>query len=55
AQLLAPNRNERQLDVDIENMKRDPNTRIVQRPPQEDIVYKQRVNESVMSIYILNY
>ncbi|CAF3370730.1 unnamed protein product [Rotaria socialis] len=43
AQLLAPNRNERQLDVDIENMKRDPNTRIVQRPPQEDIVYKQRV------------
>ncbi|CAF4929050.1 unnamed protein product, partial [Rotaria magnacalcarata] len=43
SQLLAPNSNERQLDIDIENMKRDPNTRIVQRPPQEDVVYKQRV------------
>jgi len=25
-------------------MKRDPNTRIVNRPPQDDVVYKQRVN-----------
>jgi hypothetical protein len=26
-------------------MKRDPNTRVVQRPPQEDVVYKQRVSK----------
>ncbi len=27
-------------------MKHDPNTRVVQRPPQEDVVYKQRVREN---------
>lgn len=27
-------------------MKHDPNTRVVQRPPQEDVVYKQRVSEN---------
>lgn len=27
-------------------MKHDPNTRVVQRPPQDDVVYKQRVNRN---------
>ncbi len=27
-------------------MKHDPNTRVVQRPPQEDVIYKQRVSEN---------
>ena len=27
-------------------MKHDPNTRVVQRPPQDDVVYKQRVSEN---------
>ncbi|CAF2479362.1 unnamed protein product [Rotaria sp. Silwood2] len=40
---LPSNMHQQQLDVDIENMKRDPNTRVVQRPPQDDVVYKQRV------------
>ncbi len=30
-------------------MRRDPNTRVVQRPPQEDVVYKQRVSENFLS------
>ncbi|CAF0874870.1 unnamed protein product [Didymodactylos carnosus] len=42
-QFLAPNTHQQQLDVDIEAMRRDPNTRVVQRPPGEDVVYKQRV------------
>ncbi|CAF0831626.1 unnamed protein product [Adineta ricciae] len=41
--LISANANQQQLDADIENMKRDPNTRVVQRPPEEDVVYKQRV------------
>jgi hypothetical protein len=28
-------------------MKRDPNTRVVQRPPEGDVVYKQRVSKIV--------
>ncbi|CAF0729705.1 unnamed protein product [Rotaria sordida] len=42
-QFLSPDTNRQQIDADIENMKRDPNTRVLQRPPQEDVVYKQRV------------
>ncbi|CAF0752235.1 unnamed protein product [Rotaria sp. Silwood1] len=42
-QFLSPDVHQHQLDADIENMKRDPNTRVVQRPPQDDVVYKQRV------------
>jgi hypothetical protein len=41
--LATSNMNQQQLDADIENIRRDPNTRVVQRPPQEDVVYKQRV------------
>jgi hypothetical protein len=37
-------------------MKRDPNTRIVQRPPQDDVVYRQRVNNIIiLSILIIDY
>ena len=28
-------------------MKRDPNTRIIQRPTQEDLVYRQRVGRNL--------
>ncbi|CAF0790394.1 unnamed protein product [Didymodactylos carnosus] len=35
--------NHQQMDVDIEALRRDPNTKVVQRPPAEDVVYKQRV------------
>ncbi len=31
-----------------QNMKRDPNTRIIQRPPQDDVVYRQRVNNIIL-------
>lgn len=41
-QFIAPHNNP-QLDMDIENLKRDPNTRVIHRPPNDDVVYRQRV------------
>jgi len=35
-------------------MKRDPNTRVVQRPPHEDVVYKQRVSEILFLFHNLS-
>jgi len=35
-------------------MKHDPNTRVIQRPPADDVVYRQRVNNiSILSIIII--
>ncbi len=33
-------------------MRRDPNTRVVHRPPGDDVVYKQRVNNMIMIIFV---
>ncbi|CAF2540535.1 unnamed protein product [Rotaria sp. Silwood2] len=42
-QFLAPHTNQSHFDPDIEAMKCDPNTRVVQKPAQDNVVYKQRV------------
>ncbi|CAF1236494.1 unnamed protein product [Adineta steineri] len=42
-QFHAPYAHQYQTDADIEYMKRDPNTRIIQRPSHDDVVYRQRV------------
>ncbi|UJR10079.1 hypothetical protein I4U23_014301 [Adineta vaga] len=43
SQFHAPHMNQYQTDADIENMKHDPNTRVIHRPPADDVVYRQRV------------
>ncbi|CAF2124828.1 unnamed protein product [Rotaria magnacalcarata] len=42
-QFLAPYSHQQPYDADIENLKRDPNTRIVQQPAQNNVEYKQRI------------
>jgi hypothetical protein len=32
-------------------MRRDPNTRVIHRPPGDDVLYKQRVNNMIISNY----
>ncbi|CAF0969627.1 unnamed protein product [Rotaria sp. Silwood1] len=42
-EFLAPHTNPLCVDRDVEAMRYDPNTRVVQRPAQDDVLYKQRV------------
>ncbi|CAF0747048.1 unnamed protein product [Adineta ricciae] len=42
-QFQAPHMSQFQTDADIEHMKHDPNTRVIHRPPENDVVYRQRV------------
>ncbi|CAF0789066.1 unnamed protein product [Adineta ricciae] len=42
-QFQAPYISQFQTDADIEHMKCDPNTRVIHRPPENDVVYRQRV------------
>ncbi|CAF3408894.1 unnamed protein product [Rotaria socialis] len=42
-QFLAPYSHQQSYDADVENLKRDPNTRVVQGPAQGNVEYKQRI------------
>ncbi|CAF1453366.1 unnamed protein product [Rotaria sordida] len=43
AEFLAPRANRSHVDMDIDTMRCEPNTRVIRQAAQDDVVYKQRV------------